>query len=544
MLVHVLVEARVKASVQVRGRSRRGLAALGSLCLMAVASGCALPGSTCQNTDECEARRPGSVCLYSDDQPNGVCSKPCESIDDCAARQICDAPYCVARDDGFGDAGTDAGLSDAGTDGGPTDAGVDAGGDAGADGGVDGGTPACSNSLPCPGVDGGVNVCTDAGTCEVECVAGFATCGATGTCTSTTTLDNCGGCGNDVNDRASVCLLDGGAQCGASLACSADGGLDECVANAAASTYECAECRDNGDCGSGLCCGGRCESSIDANCGCVADVGVDAGTDCTILPANKVCVSGTCGCDSSGAEQCGGADAGAAGFLAGLCAPGADGGGGACVDQGTAQCGVIGGVVTAAVDAGVVVGATCALDFGGAACIQGDGATLGECGCAASGDCDEVVVDDAGIPHSPASRCASGGACECAGSGGAVCGGSTPDCATGNGCADYRNQQFNCGSFGVFCGNPAFGVDSSSQCINGGCQCNAVSDCEKDGGTDPVAVDDCISGQCVCTSFRIGLTVSACPMGASCLATGCEFPATSGTGHDTLAKLLQAMGQP
>lgn len=506
-----------------------------ALCALGLAlAGCPASPLECQGDADCadQLDSTGASMRCHDAEGAGddvlrLCLPGCRPGEgNCEAAKVCvvdegDATgRCRFADDIDPDPDEDAGPVDGGApDAGSVDAGpVDAGPvDAGADAGVDAG--------PC-------------GPDEVLCGADCVTAGDVGGGLVPLALEHCGLCGRDLTERATECLPDAGALCGNAPLCagsSADGGAPLCVPWTGGAPA-CVQCTDDGDCGGGsFCCAGSCRPAAERDewCGCAA--GLDGGAlaePCTQRATERTCtdVGGTwaCGCAASGDGPCG-----TTGGLERLCDVAAGGGHGACVDQGPAQCGVLDGVVPREADAGVA-DAVCTLALGGEACLARNGEPLGACGCVGAGDCDELVFDG-GIPHRPASSC-SGGGCVCAGAGD-VCAGQTLDCVGGNGCYDFQNSELNCGSVNINCGNTGYGVDENSVCVNGGCQCDDDSQCQK-ATADPPAVNDCIAGRCVCNTFSIQGSVAACPLGLECIVGGCEYPAGSSTGYPTLGDLL------
>lgn len=284
--------------------------------------------------------------------------------------------------------------------------------------------------------------------------------------------------------------------------CSSGGGHQECGTNAdcsagrmCAPNGSCVQCLSNDQCGEGqFCCRGGCydEEEVEDRCGCQPSPTGRAGQSCE--GATNVCLvegerataedvaSGTCGCSC---------DATAGGTL-------------------------------------------CTLDEDGAVA----------CGCDRSdpqGTCERPALDASGNPHIVADTCSPQETCVCFAEG-AACDprGATPDC-TAAGCVNALNDVENCGIGGRVCTDPDMGIEETGTCVNGGCTCDAQSDCQ---GPN-LNVNQCVlvgSGvpQCVCDDYEVEENVKgACPLGLPCVVGGCEL---DGVAYGTRTELLQALG--
>lgn len=535
--------------------SRERAAPLFSLLLLATFSaGCPVPQTVCAGDEECAARWGVGTRCVAMEAGLSLCQRPCADDTGCASGRTCIDGACELG-------ARDAGVSDSG----PKDAGTDAGGCAGdeVDCGagcvdaalVDGswvpstaehcgacgvtvlgcreGAPVdCDEASDCGTAPAnGSFACSPAGECALVCDDAFAVCDtAPGACTPLHTLTDCTGCADDVSEVADTCV-NGLPECGGAPACADD--APYCV-QAVDESYACRACRDDDDCGSGgQCCGGACltGAALDGSCGCAAQPGGDEGEDCSLSDVGKKCVDDVCGCDQSGALQCGSDDNG----LPKLCDPSTTATG-ACREQDAQSCGALGGVVPFQ-ESTAVDGAMCTVAYGGPLCVA-DEDGLGQCGCETAADCDSAHLDANGVPRRPADGCVGDG-CLCGA--GARC--DDEDCVLGE-CEDLQSDVFNCGSRTIACGNPDFGA-GDGRCFRGGCECDA-NDCEEVGANNVDSCQNVGTGftACVCNGFRdvAGGARLACPMGLTCVIGGCDLPGAAGTPFATLEFLNAALG--
>ncbi len=262
----------------------------------------------------------------------------------------------------------------------------------------------------------------------------------------------------------------------------------DCLGGRCAPGGDCVSCLDSADCGEdSLCCNGTCRvGTVEDLCGCAADPHGAGPTRCE----EALCiVDGAVRADRD------------------------------TVGQGVCAC-------------------PCDPARGGTLCAAEDASSIGfSCSCDRTdpvGTCEGPAVDAAGIPHRPADTCSPQNACVCFAAG-TVCSGSA-DC-TWEGCVDLVHDATNCGVAGRSCSDDATGTDGGT-CNDGGCSCNAASDCEGDG----LNVDTCIfvgaRSQCVCNGYRAGDVAAACPMGLACVADGCQLGADA---FATQAELILAL---
>lgn len=259
----------------------------------------------------------------------------------------------------------------------------------------------------------------------------------------------------------------------------------------------CVECRETTDCGDAqFCCQGACydDGAQEAHCGCAAESGGSAGEECS--GETNICL----------AE---GARVGVENVADGVC------------------------------------GCSCDAAAGGTLCLVADAGAL-SCGCDRSdpqGTCERPALDANGNPHIVADTCSPSETCVCFGeSTVAACDPSsaTPDC-TANGCVNALGDVENCGVAGRVCNVAATGVADTGACLQGGCACDAPTDCQGAG----LNVDQCAFvgegvSQCVCDDYEVEDGVKgACPLGLECGDGGCL---SGGSAYSTRAELLQALG--
>ena len=154
---------------------------------------------------------------------------------------------------------------------------------------------------------------------------------------------------------------------------------------------------------------GSCRGLEEADryCGCSIDLGGYPGVDCSAhtlgstdisgaacqKEGDRVTVSnlreGTCGCTSSGPDDCGYDDATG---LYGLCVMDSTKIGGLCIVQSPENCGTVGN--------------ECNPATGGPLCMSADEPGAGTCTCDGNNNnCIATVIDDAGNLHSVANNC-------------------------------------------------------------------------------------------------------------------------------------------
>jgi hypothetical protein len=256
----------------------------------------------------------------------------------------------------------------------------------------------------------------------------------------------------------------------------------------------CVECLDSADCADGdaFCCQGTCQpaADIESSCGCVADPqgleGESCGDDTPICQAQGERVGllnvdqGVCGCP---------------------CTPG----------EGGTLC---------AIDEEAEAGFTCG-------CDRADLTT-----------CEAPSFDENGNPHLVADTCnPNPEPCACFADGDA-CSGVNSDC-TAAGCVNLTTDVVNCGVPTQDCTSPDTGIGVDGTCQNGGCACDAATDCQGDG----LNVDECAfvgnDQFCVCDDYEVAGEKSPCPMGLACVTGGCDL---NGTAHATEDDLLAALG--
>ena len=262
---------------------------------------------------------------------------------------------------------------------------------------------------------------------------------------------------------------------------------------------ECAQCDDNGDCGAdAFCCQGICHGKEDvgALCGCGAALTGSAGTSCSSVDADSLCLVG----DVVATE--------------------------ANVSQGTCGCG-------------------CTPDEGGPICgapLEAGGAPV--CSCEDNVDCRGPSTDASGRPHSATDTCAPDSTCVCfataAPQSACDADGALPDC-TSSGCASLDDDVANCGVPGRTCTDPAQGLDEGDgACADGGCECDAATDCV---GTN-INVDQCVffgaDARCVCAGYEANGAASPCPLELVCGVGGCILDGTTHATQDALVTALSA----
>jgi hypothetical protein len=311
----------------------------------------------------------------------------------------------------------------------------------------------------------------------------------------------------------------GDSDCAASEKCSTESGL--CVA-----------CLSSTDCeAESFCCDGICLGMevADQHCGCAGDVGGYGGVNCEAYTlggtqtSGPICQQsgelvtasnlreGTCGCTTSGADQCGTDNTTG---LYGLCVVDEAGTGGTCAFQDTDNCGE--------------TGLICNVATGGPLCMPADETGLGGCSCDGNNNnCVEEMMDGQGNLHRIANNCSFENECVCASNTQAcTLNGAAPDCC-GDGCVDLRSDKDNCGLCDNSCGG--------NECTEGACACTENEECYAEGGSfnNPETIaNECVGanatdlGACVCASYRDGEgTATACPLGSFCCFAGGDISA-------------------
>ena len=285
--------------------------------------------------------------------------------------------------------------------------------------------------------------------------------------------------------------------------CTADA---ECGANRVCAAGSCVECAANTDCeAESFCCQGVCQpaTEIEQRCGCGPSVGANAGEACNPAEvSNALCLAGdvvanvdtvatgTCGCGCTPAE---------------------------------------GGPICAAPAAG------------------------GEpvCSCAENADCRQASVDVLNRPHRVADTCTPPtpvSTCVCFSLGaanGCDPDGATPDCSSTGGCLSLVDDEANCGKPARSCTAAETGILDTGTCNNGGCTCDAPTDCQAAG----LNVNTCAFPggaaaqvlQCLCDDFTAAGAKAACPMELACVEGGCQL---DGIAHATDESLRAALGLP
>lgn len=285
-------------------------------------------------------------------------------------------------------------------------------------------------------------------------------------------------------DNPPECATD--ADCGAARVCAAG----SCVA-----------CADNADCGAGqFCCSGGClaDTELDRRCGCGPAQAGNPGTDCTVIEPAGLCLVGeaTATVDTVGQGSCG--------------------------------CG-------------------CSAASGGPICgMPEEPGQPAVCSCLDNSDCRVPSADAAGVPHRSTDTCTPGAKCVCystpAPSTSCGAAGSLPDCSANSGCVNLLTNASGCGVAGRSCLDPATGLDSGGACVDGGCACDAATDCQGTG----LNVDSCVfvgaSARCACSGYTRGGVQAACPMELGCAgAAGC---ALDGVNYTTEEAMRSALGLP
>jgi hypothetical protein len=247
----------------------------------------------------------------------------------------------------------------------------------------------------------------------------------------------------------------------------------------------CAECAGSGDCAADqFCCQGAClpESETERRCGCSPTLNGNPGADCTASAELQLCL------------------------VDGAVATRDD------VDQGACGC-------------------ACTPAQGGPLCAPPEEAGgTPRCTCEENVDCRGASSDALGRPHRSADTCTPPtptSSCVCFSTGNAtVCDpdGETPDCTSVGGCASLATDILNCGVPARSCSDAATGLDDGSgTCIEGGCECNADSDCVGEG----LNVDSCDivgdSARCICDDYTRAGEPAACPMELECVTGGCSL---------------------
>jgi Cys-rich repeat protein len=273
----------------------------------------------------------------------------------------------------------------------------------------------------------------------------------------------------------------------------------DCGAGRVCSAGQCVECASNASCADGeFCCQGACKpaAALDDFCGCGASPAASSGQDCSTVDPLSLCLV-----DDEIATA-------------------------ANVAQGTCGCG-------------------CTPARGGPICLEpeGDGAPV--CSCNVNQDCARASPDAEGRPHRVANSCVDPGTspftCICfAETSRATCDvdGVAPDCTSG-GCRDLRSDPANCGVPGRVCTDEATGIPDTGTCIQGGCSCNASSDCNATNANTCTFVDDV--ARCVCAGYTSGGVPAACPMELACDTGGCVL---DGAAFATEESLRSALGLP
>lgn len=281
----------------------------------------------------------------------------------------------------------------------------------------------------------------------------------------------------------------------------------ECVSNAdcgaarVCAAGQCVACAQNADCGADqFCCNGEClaDTELDRRCGCGPSSGGNPGADCTVLEPAGLCLVG----EASATID--------------------------TVGQGTCGCG-------------------CSPSEGGPLCAPPD--EPGQppiCSCTDNADCRGPSADSRGIPHRSTDTCTPGAKCVCYSTTAPAtsCGvdGSAPDCSATSGCVNLLSTATSCGVANRSCEDPAFGTGVGAQCVDGGCTCDAATDCQGTG----LNVDSCVfigdQSSCVCSGYTRGGVQAACPMELVCGgATGC---ALDGVSYTTEEAMRTALGLP
>lgn len=272
-------------------------------------------------------------------------------------------------------------------------------------------------------------------------------------------------------------------QCGAGQVCSVSG--------------DCVECNVTGDCDAGeFCCQGAClgGDAINDHCGCGTSPAGSAGSACGSSLDTAVCLVGDAVADTSN------------------------------VSSGVCGCGCT------AADGGPICGPA-----------GDDGAPT--CTCEQNTDCRGAAKDAGNRPHRVSDTCTPQGSCVCFSLGTAdVCDPDSvaPDCASAGGCAAFNTAVDNCGSAGRVCNVAATGIDGTGTCKDGGCTCDAATDCN-----NGVNVNACafVAGEegarCVCDGYTKGGVEAACPMELACIVGGCNL---NGSPIATEEALLGALG--
>jgi hypothetical protein len=279
----------------------------------------------------------------------------------------------------------------------------------------------------------------------------------------------------------------------------------------------------NGGCGTNADCSGGRMCAPDGSC-----VQCLANDDCA---EGQFCCQGGCYEDGEQEARCG-------------CAPSPSGSAGDACEAETNVCLVDGARATVENVAEGVCGCSCDAASGGTLCtVDGEGAFACTCDRAdPTGTCERPALDEDGNPHIVADTCSPQETCVCFGEGAAPCDPSSdaPDC-TATGCVNALNDVANCGVGGRLCSDPATGVADTGVCHDGGCSCDAPTDCQGAG----LNVNQCAFvgegvSQCVCDDYELADGIKgACPLGLECVEGGCSF---EGTAYATRTSLLQALG--
>jgi dienelactone hydrolase len=98
----------------------------------------------------------------------------------------------------------------------------------------------------------------------------------------------------------------------------------------------------------------------------------------------------------------------------------------------------------------------------------------------------------------------------------------TDDCTTAS-CLDLVGDATNCGVAGRICTDAATGI-VDGRCENGGCACDAPSDCQGEGlNVDSCALGDGDALRCLCAGYTVNGVEAPCPLGLACVEGGCLF---------------------
>jgi hypothetical protein len=272
--------------------------------------------------------------------------------------------------------------------------------------------------------------------------------------------------------------LSSGSSCPGLQDCDSD---DDCGLDRVCVAGSCVGCRDTDDCdGGAFCCQGQClpESELSTHCGCGPALSASAGQDC-----NRVEPSGVCLVDDATATV-------------------------DSVARGSCGCG-------------------CTPAEGGPLCLEPDApGDQARCSCRDNGDCRLPSVDAEGRPHQSTDTCTPDDACVCFSLGTATAcdpNGAAPDCTGDGGCRDLLGDATNCGVAGHSCLTAATGLATEGACVQGGCVCDDLTDCQGDG----LNVNTCAyvapgaPSQCVCSGYTRGGVQAPCPMELACGIGGC-----------------------